>query len=205
MEKITGERCLKLMKEYFPVFSSYWDSYIENYDSDLGIAAQMLPFEKFAVEAIKAKDEIKIKKIFYFVEFLFLNGDESVRNATAKSFLENLMGRDPEQIKFSTFVQHLGKYALRYCRAYDKFTNSKTEGLWDNHSVDVSIDSSPMSAAIRYELVTGEQVLGRPNSQEGRDMITCLERWLQNNPTANLGDRAAAENIILDLKDALGQ
>jgi hypothetical protein len=191
------------MKEYFPDFSSYWDSYIENYDSDLGIATQMLPFEKFAVVAIKAKDEIKIKKIFYFVEFLFLNGDESVRNAIAKGFLENLMGRDPEQIKFSTFVQHLGKYALRYCRAYDKFTNSKTEGLWDNNNVDTSIDSSPMSAAIRYELVTGEQVPGISNSQEGRDMITRLESWLENNPIAISGDRAVAESMIKDLKNAL--
>jgi hypothetical protein len=205
MEKITGERCIELMKEYFPNLSTHWDSYIQSHGSDLGIAIQMLPFEKFAIEAIKAKDEITIKKIFYFVEFLFLNGDESARNAIAKCFLENLMDRDPEEIKFSTFVQHLGKYALRYCKVYDQFTNVKTEGLWDHHGVDANIDSSPMEAAIRYELVTGEQVFGTSHSQEGRDMITRLESWLENNPTASLGDRSVAENIIKDLKDALGE
>lgn len=203
MEEITGERCINLMREYFPSFSPYWNSYIENYDSDLGIAIQMLPFEKFALEAIEAKDETTIKNIFYFIEFLILNGDEFVLNATTV-FLENLMDRDPKQIKFSTFVQYLGKYALRFCRAYDNFTDTKTEGLWNLDRSD-SIDSSPLAAAIRYELVTGEKEPARSHSQEGRDMIMRLESWLENNPIAILGDRVAAESVIKDLKDALGE
>lgn len=32
-----------------------------------------------------------------------------------------------------------------------------------------------------------------------------LERWLRNNPTASAGDRAAAENVVKDLKNALGR
>jgi hypothetical protein len=128
MEKITDERCLELMKERFPEFLPYWDLCIENHD--LGLIIQMMPFGKYARDAIKTKDEIKIKKIFDFVEFLFINGDQSVRNAIATGFLEYLMNIDPEQIKFSTFVQHLGTNALQYCKAYDKFTGAKTEGLW---------------------------------------------------------------------------
>lgn len=34
-------------------------------------------------------------------------------------------------------------------------------------------------------------------------MITALEKWLKNNPNASHGDRAAAENIIKDLQNAL--
>jgi hypothetical protein len=34
-------------------------------------------------------------------------------------------------------------------------------------------------------------------------MIRKLERWLRDNPTASAGDRATAENILADLKDAL--
>ncbi len=79
---------------------------------------------------IKANDELTIKKIFDFVEFLLINGDESVQTAIATGFLEYLMNITPEQIKSSAFVQHLGKNALEYCRAYDKFTGVKTEGLW---------------------------------------------------------------------------
>ncbi len=69
MEKITSKRCIELMKEYFPNFSTYWDSYIANHDSDLGLTIQMLPFGRYAMDTIKAKDEIKVKKFFYFVEF----------------------------------------------------------------------------------------------------------------------------------------
>ncbi|MDJ0652188.1 MAG: hypothetical protein QNJ27_04215 [Simkaniaceae bacterium] len=36
-------------------------------------------------------------------------------------------------------------------------------------------------------------------------MINALEKWLRNNPTAGPGDRAAAENIIKDLRNALGE
>jgi len=130
MEKITGERCIELMKENFPKFSTYWDSYIENYGSDLGLTIQMSPFEDYAVDAIKAKDEIKIKKIFDFVEFLLINGDESVQGAIATGFLEYLMNITPEQIKSSAFVQYMGKNAIEYCRAWDEFCGVRTEGLW---------------------------------------------------------------------------
>lgn len=130
MGKITDERCLELMKKTFPNFSAYWDSYIENYGSDLGLTTQMSPFEDYAVDAIQAKDEIKIKKIFDFVEFLLINGDESVQSAITTGFLEYLMNITPEQIKPSAFIQYMGKNAIEHCRAYDKFTGVKTEGLW---------------------------------------------------------------------------
>jgi len=68
---------------------------------------------------------------------------------------------------------------------------------------NASIGSGSTAAAIRHELATGEKVKGTFHFKKGRDMITFLEKWLQNNPTASLGDRAAAENVIKDLKDAL--
>jgi hypothetical protein len=36
-------------------------------------------------------------------------------------------------------------------------------------------------------------------------MIITLEKWLKHNPNARHGDRAAAENIIKDLRNALGE
>jgi len=117
------------MKENFPEFLPYWDSNSENHD--LGLIIQMMPFGQYAIDVIKAKNELNIKKIFDFVEFLLLNGDESVQTAITTGFLEHLLHRDPEQIKFSTFIQHLGKNAFQYCRAYDKFTGVRTEGLWE--------------------------------------------------------------------------
>lgn len=40
---------------------------------------------------------------------------------------------------------------------------------------------------------------------ESKDAVVCFEKWLKNNPKASLGDRAAAENILLDLRDAIGE
>jgi hypothetical protein len=34
-------------------------------------------------------------------------------------------------------------------------------------------------------------------------MIRALEKWLRTHPDATPGDRAAAENVIKDLRDAL--
>ena len=32
-----------------------------------------------------------------------------------------------------------------------------------------------------------------------------LKNWLKNNPKATVSDRAAAENILIDLKDGIGK
>lgn len=38
----------------------------------------------------------------------------------------------------------------------------------------------------------------------GKDFIRALEKWLKMHPAASAGDRAAAENILRNLKEALG-
>jgi hypothetical protein len=70
---------------------------------------------------------------------------------------------------------------------------------------DAIIGSGSTAAAIRYERETGELLRDTLHSKKGADAIRFLEKWLKKNPTASSGDRAAAENILLDLKDALGQ
>ncbi len=131
MEKITGENCIELMKERFPGFLPYWESYIRDSGSGLGLTIQMLPFGKYTINVIKSSDEIEIKKIFDFVEFLLCNGDDSVQTAMTTSFLEYLMSKDPDELKFSKFAKYLGENAIGYCRAWDKFTGVRTEGLWE--------------------------------------------------------------------------
>lgn len=70
---------------------------------------------------------------------------------------------------------------------------------------NAKIGSGSTADAIRHERVTGQPVGGAYHSQKGADAVRSLEKWLHSNPTATPGDRAAAENIILDLKNALGQ
>jgi hypothetical protein len=131
MEQITEERCIALMKQKFPKFSTYWENYIRDFGSDLGLHIQIMPFGEYALDIIKSGDEIEMKKIFDFVEFLLCQGDDSVQNAMTTSFLEYLMSKDPDEIQFSKFVKFLGEQSIGYCRAWDKFTGVRTEGLWE--------------------------------------------------------------------------
>lgn len=132
MEPITEKRCIELMKEKFPKFHSYWETYIRDHGSDLGITIQMLPFCKYTVDAIKSNNEAEIEKIFNFVEFLLCNGDDDVQTAITTSYLEYLMSKDPDEIQFASVVKYLGENSKEYCRAWDKFTGVKTKGLWED-------------------------------------------------------------------------
>jgi hypothetical protein len=72
------------------------------------------------------------------------------------------------------------------------------------YRTDATEGSGSTAAAIRYELKTGERVGGKFHSQKGNELLGKLEDWLLAHPTASAGDRAAAENLIKDLKDAFG-
>lgn len=68
-----------------------------------------------------------------------------------------------------------------------------------------SIGSGSTADAIRYELVTNESIKGKSHLRKGRESITHLQKWLTSNPYARPADRMAAEYLILDLQDALGE
>jgi hypothetical protein len=46
-------------------------------------------------------------------------------------------------------------------------------------------------------------VNGLTHIKKAQERILSLQKWLKNNPTASPGDRAAAENVIQDLLNAL--
>src|SRR5690348_1412938 len=131
MEKITEEKCINLLKEKFPKFIPYWEAEIALW-GDRGMMAQMLPFSKYAIDVIKSNNTIEIKNIFDLVEFLLCNANQSVQNGVATVFLEYLLAKDPDEIKFRNFHQYLGIKSIDYCRVWDKFTGVKTDGLWDD-------------------------------------------------------------------------
>ena len=66
-----------------------------------------------------------------------------------------------------------------------------------------SVGSGSTAAAVRLERATGGTVGGRTHTQKAEGYVRFLERWLQKNPTASPGDRAAAENVLRDLRNAL--
>lgn len=69
---------------------------------------------------------------------------------------------------------------------------------------NAKVGSGSTADAVREEARTGKPVGDSFHQQKAEDALPNLERWLRNNPTAPPGDKAAVENIIYDLKDALG-
>jgi len=70
---------------------------------------------------------------------------------------------------------------------------------------NAKLGSGSTADAARFELKTFKKVEGQWHVQKCQDSIRFLEKWIENNPTARLSDRAAAENVLLDLKDGIGQ
>jgi RHS repeat-associated protein len=66
-----------------------------------------------------------------------------------------------------------------------------------------AVGSGSTAAAVRHEAATGRPVGGRFHTQKAQDSVIRLQRWLSRNPTASHGDRAAAENVLRDLQNAL--
>ncbi|MDP2192976.1 MAG: DUF637 domain-containing protein [Alphaproteobacteria bacterium] len=77
------------------------------------------------------------------------------------------------------------------------------ENLEELHRDSGIVGSGSTAAALREEIRTGTKVGGKDHYQKAEDGITYLKKWLTNNPTAYSGDRAAAENVLKDLLDAV--
>lgn len=82
----------------------------------------------------------------------------------------------------------------------EKLTNL----LGDLYSPGAKVGSGSTADALRAEMATGESAGGRFHFQKAQDYSTGLEGWLRKNPTGLSGDRAAAENVLIDLRNALG-
>ncbi len=101
--------------------------------------------------------------------------------------------------------------------AFERYTRDLREAMQRPHAQDphladmmrqqyrpgAEIGSGSTAAAIRYERATGELASGSNHIQKGQNDMVFLRRWLEGNPTATPGDRAAAENVLRDLQDAL--
>jgi len=68
---------------------------------------------------------------------------------------------------------------------------------------NAKIGSGSTAAAVRQETATGQPVGGAFHTQKANDSITELQKWLDKHPEATPGDRAAAENVLIDMSNAL--
>lgn len=137
MIKITEEQFSILLKEKFPKFSPHWEAHIAYWADDAEKMIPMwYPFSDYAIEVIKANDANEIKNILDFAELMLCEGNQSVQDGIATVFLEHLLAKDSDEIKFSTICKYLGKNSIEYCKAWDNFCGVRTEGLWDDEKID---------------------------------------------------------------------
>ncbi|WP_065606745.1 VENN motif pre-toxin domain-containing protein [Gilliamella sp. Occ3-1] len=82
--------------------------------------------------------------------------------------------------------------------------DKQLQGLFDDlYRENAKIGSGSTADAVRHELSTGKSVGGKTHSQKAEDYSRALQDWIKRNPTAPSGDRAAAENVLKDLQNAL--
>lgn len=137
-----------------------------------------------------------------------MGGSAIIRASKIGAFPRYLLptSNSPTVSAYDRFVFEEYKTLLRAQMEKPYVVDSELKELVkSNFRPNANIGSGSTAAAIRHELLTGKRVFGKLHSQKGREMVTKLEKWLRNNPNASHGDRAAAENIIKDLQNALGE
>ena len=82
--------------------------------------------------------------------------------------------------------------------------DSKLSDIMDEtYRPNAKIGSGSTADAVRSERATGQPTGGKWHTQKAEEGVVRLQKWLQSNPKASPGDRAAAENVIRDLQNAL--
>ena len=93
---------------------------------------------------------------------------------------------------------------LRASMSKPHVENQELKKIVDNlYKPNAKVGSGSTAAALREELVTGKPVGGKMHKIKTIESINRLDDWIRNNPRALSGDRAAAENILKDLHNAL--
>jgi hypothetical protein len=75
----------------------------------------------------------------------------------------------------------------------------------DLYKPNAKVGSGSTADAARCEIATNQKAGNKFHIKKSNDYAKGLENWLKDNPTASISDRAAAENILSDLKDAIGK
>lgn len=87
MNQIKENDLINLIKEKFPKFLPFWDSYTNKVGLNRLIGDDITPFLDYAIDEIKSENFHEIEKIFKFIELLIYEGDEVVQTVTEACFL----------------------------------------------------------------------------------------------------------------------
>jgi hypothetical protein len=129
---IQTEDILELITDCYPEFGPRWNegSLFWPEEGQMPTACGILSeFSYLIAEQLEEERVSNIPSVFALIERFLAEGSEEVKDAAATCFLENLHNRVPEEIAATFFVPFLGPRSREYCRAWDRFCGTETEGL----------------------------------------------------------------------------
>lgn len=128
---ITRRDCISWILTRVPGFQKRWQAHLDYWQGEeAGLCNDIAEFSDYAVELIKNRRTSEIRAVFELVENLMVEGDDTVKDAAATCFLENLLNQaSAGNTSSSAFVDLLGPESRAYCKAWDEFTGVQTEGL----------------------------------------------------------------------------
>jgi hypothetical protein len=160
-----------------------------------GTVLQTHSGESLLIDEIRRRDEVTQ---VYNVE---IDGLHTYFVSNLEILSHNMCGGASNRAPFENYLDDL---RAQMERPYAN--DAELNNLLDNiYRPNATVGSGSTAAAVRQEAITGEPIGGRFHKQKAEDSMRALNRWLGNNPNAPTADRAAAENVLKDLGNALGE
>ena len=128
---IKKQDCMDFILQNVPDFERAWRAHLEYWDGEeAGLCNDMSAFSSYVEDLVAKNRTENLKPIFDLIEQLMNDGDQTVKDAVATCFLENLINRaSAGSVPARAFVHLLGPRSRAYCKAWDDFTGVRTEGL----------------------------------------------------------------------------
>ena len=121
-----------LLVNCIPEFRTRLVESIDNWMNDDGTIStygQLGELTRLVVDRFDAGNYDGATELFLLVERLFEDGSESVRNAIATGFLENMQNQTTLSGEY--WAPLIGERAKAFCKGMDGFYGAKTRGLYD--------------------------------------------------------------------------
>ncbi len=130
---VSNNNCMNLILDMVPEFKAAWQDHLDFWGSDqAGLSNDMAEFSSFLIANIEKISEERKQDIFLFAEKCLEEGDESVKDAIATCFLENILNAvSDEAISPEIFIKYLGEKSKEFCKSWDEFTGVSTPGLYN--------------------------------------------------------------------------
>jgi len=128
---ITYENCIELFLNKVPGFEPAWQAHLEFWGNDTpGLSNDISKLSSYLINNLHLMSSDKREEVFLLVESCLEEGDEMVKNAVATCLLENMINAvSSGRVEAHLFVGLLGEESRNFCKAWDDFTGTHTQGL----------------------------------------------------------------------------